>query len=179
MMNNASLKWHWKAAALSLCLTNITALAFAPRIAITHQNQHGGQHADRLLRPMSSLKAEKNNASSMTKEAFPGIDDRTRRRLVFSLLASSSVLPTSAWAATKPSSIKDPSSSTTTTDETSERVVRPPLDNRAYFSYTLPNGLKVLLCSDPASTTAAVGMNVHVGACSDPVEIPGLVSSQR
>lgn len=35
----------------------------------------------------------------------------------------------------------------------------------------------MLLCSDPASTAAAVGMNVHVGACSDPVEIPGLVSA--
>ena len=43
-----------------------------------------------------------------------------------------------------------------------------------YDTFTLPNGLKVLLCSDPASTTSAVAMNVHVGACSDPIEIPGL-----
>jgi secreted Zn-dependent insulinase-like peptidase len=55
-------------------------------------------------------------------------------------------------------------------------VIRPPLDKRQYETYTLPNGLKVLLCSDPTSTAAAVGMNVHVGACSDPVDIPGLVS---
>ena len=32
----------------------------------------------------------------------------------------------------------------------------------------------MLLCSDPASVQSAVAMNVHVGACSDPVEIPGL-----
>lgn len=48
------------------------------------------------------------------------------------------------------------------------------MDKRKYETYELPNGLKVLLCSDPTSTSAAVGMNVHVGACSDPPEIPGL-----
>lgn len=68
------------------------------------------------------------------------------------------------------------SSSTTISDKSETiRVLRPPLDKRQYETYTLPNGLKVLLCSDPTSTAAAVGMNVHVGACSDPVEIPGLV----
>jgi len=34
------------------------------------------------------------------------------------------------------------------------------------------NGLRVLLCSDPTSTSAAAAMDVHVGACADPDEVP-------
>ncbi|KAL7563331.1 hypothetical protein ACA910_016685 [Epithemia clementina (nom. ined.)] len=53
-------------------------------------------------------------------------------------------------------------------------IVKPPLDDRDYFTFTLDNGLRVLLCSDPSTNEAAVAMDVHVGATSDPVEVPGL-----
>lgn len=120
----------------------------------------------------------------------PIIDSIARRHLVFSLLASSSLVPfavraiSTAVSATDTDSFEISSSSTSSTTLVGSsgsnnepiKVLKPPLDKRLYETYTLPNGLKVLLCSDPSSTAAAVGMNVHVGACSDPVEIPGLVS---
>jgi secreted Zn-dependent insulinase-like peptidase len=54
-------------------------------------------------------------------------------------------------------------------------IVKPPLDDRDYRTLTLStNGLRVLLCSDPTTNEAAVAMDVHVGATSDPVTVPGL-----
>ena len=38
----------------------------------------------------------------------------------------------------------------------------------------LDNGLKVVLCSDPTSNEVGAAMDVHVGACYDPKEAPGL-----
>jgi hypothetical protein len=110
---------------------------------------------------------------------FDDPDSVARRRLVLSLLASASLSPLVAVA----DDIRvDPSSavaSTTTATPASgngggAKIIKPPLDKRTYDTFVLPNGLKVLLCSDPSSTTSAVAMNVHVGACSDPVEVPGL-----
>lgn len=54
------------------------------------------------------------------------------------------------------------------------KIIKPPLDDRECVTYTLPNGLRVLLCSDPSSNEAAAAMDVHVGACSDPPDVPGL-----
>ncbi len=48
------------------------------------------------------------------------------------------------------------------------------LDRRAYRGLILPNGLRVLLASDPASAKAAASMNVRVGYMSDPPDLPGL-----
>jgi secreted Zn-dependent insulinase-like peptidase len=53
-------------------------------------------------------------------------------------------------------------------------ILKPPLDDREYVAYTLENGLRVLLCSDESSNEAAVALDVHVGACSDPAEVPGM-----
>jgi insulysin len=54
-------------------------------------------------------------------------------------------------------------------------IIKPPLDECEYVAYTLANGLRVLLCSDPSpSFEAAAAMDVHVGACSDPGYLPGL-----
>ena len=53
-------------------------------------------------------------------------------------------------------------------------IVVPPLDDRKYVTYSLDNGLRVLLCSDPSSNDSAAAMDVHVGAFSDPIEVPGL-----
>lgn len=55
---------------------------------------------------------------------------------------------------------------------TSVNIVKPPMDDRDYETFVLDNGLRVLLCSDPKSTSAAAAIDVHVGACSDPVQIP-------
>ena len=103
------------------------------------------------------------------------IDSRLRRHLVLSLLAtvSASAVPFAADATTTTTTSSVETSSLTSAAEV-VKLLKPPLDQREYETYELPNGLKVLLCSDPTSTSAAVGMNVHVGACSDPVEIPGL-----
>lgn len=49
-----------------------------------------------------------------------------------------------------------------------------PNDDRAYQSYTLKNGLKVLLVSDPDSTKAAAALDVAVGSGADPVGRQGL-----
>lgn len=109
-------------------------------------------------------------------EKFPtvadDIDSIVRRHLVLSLLATVSATPVASHASTVSREVEE--SSTSTTKKEIINVLKPPLDKRKYETYELPNKLKVLICSDPTSTSAAVGMNVHVGACSDPVEIPGL-----
>jgi len=106
---------------------------------------------------------------------YNNADSITRRRLVLSLLSSATFSPLAANAITNTNPTQ--SSSTLVTADISNKpvtIIKPPLDKRSYSTYTLPNGLKVLLCSDPASNQGAVAMNVHVGACSDPDEIPGL-----
>ena len=132
--------------------------------------------------PLPSEEGHHNNQYFSTVE-FNDADSNTRRRLVLSLLASTSIAPFAAnAAATTTTDIQPPLSSSAVANTASLvaentqpiNIIKPPLDRRVYDTYTLPNGLKVLLCSDPASTSAAVAMNVHVGACSDPIEIPGL-----
>lgn len=49
-----------------------------------------------------------------------------------------------------------------------------PSDEKEYRALTLPNGLRVLLASDPKADTAAAALNVRVGHFSDPDDIPGL-----
>ena len=48
------------------------------------------------------------------------------------------------------------------------------LDTRSYRGLLLPNGLRVLLASDPNAVKAAAAMDVQVGYMSDPAELPGL-----
>lgn len=48
------------------------------------------------------------------------------------------------------------------------------LDRRTFRGLRLPNGLRVLLCSDPETTKGAASMNVEVGSLSNPKEWPGL-----
>jgi insulysin len=52
--------------------------------------------------------------------------------------------------------------------------MKPPPDDRQYRVSILPNGLRVVICSDPSSNEAGAAMDVHVGACSDPPTIRGL-----
>ena len=48
------------------------------------------------------------------------------------------------------------------------------LDRRSFRGLQLPNGLRVLLCSDPDAARAAASMNVAAGSMNNPVEWPGL-----
>jgi hypothetical protein len=122
---------------------------------------------------------------------FDDPDSVSRRRLVLSLFASASLSPLVADAAIVVADdyYADPAYAAASATATatpaggngngnapppSAKIIKPPLDKRSYDTFVLPNGLRVLLCSDPSSTTSAVAMNVHVGACSDPVEVPGL-----
>lgn len=56
----------------------------------------------------------------------------------------------------------------------STKIVKSPIDEREYEAFTLPNGLRVLLISDPDSSRAAAALDVHVGSFCDPKTIPGL-----
>ena len=48
------------------------------------------------------------------------------------------------------------------------------LDRRSFRGLVLPNGLRVLLASDPEAAKGAASMNVQVGYLSDPTALPGL-----
>lgn len=100
------------------------------------------------------------------------IDSIRRRQLLFSLLVASgcSISPPATAAEISASS----STNTKLNVDDDVHILKPPLDDRDYDTFTLPNGLRVLICSDPSSNEAAAAMDVHVGACSDPDDIPGL-----
>uniref|UniRef100_A0A6T8KCF8 Peptidase M16 N-terminal domain-containing protein n=1 Tax=Hemiselmis andersenii TaxID=464988 RepID=A0A6T8KCF8_HEMAN len=53
-------------------------------------------------------------------------------------------------------------------------VEKSPEDKRSYRTLTLPNGLRVLLASDPATNKASAALDVHVGHFSDPDAIAGM-----
>ena len=59
-------------------------------------------------------------------------------------------------------------------DILNKEVIKRKNDKRKYEAYTLPNGIQVLLVSDPDSMTAAAALDVHVGSLSDPKTIPGM-----
>lgn len=112
-----------------------------------------------------------------------GLASQSRRHLLFSMLTSPVI---AASLATQAKAINEDTltlEASTTIAENSASVasafslrsiMKPPLDKREYEYFTLPNGLRVLLCSDPSSNSAAAAMDVHVGAESDPNEVPGL-----
>jgi len=109
-----------------------------------------------------------------------GIDpDRIRRRqLVLSMLAAAAAT-TSSTAGTC-NAAETTAAAAAATDERkgtfeTPQIIQPPLDDRVYRTFTLPsNGLRVLVCSDPSTNEAAVAMDVHVGATSDPKDVKGL-----
>jgi len=104
-------------------------------------------------------------------------DNVTRRHLLFSLLASSASaselmgrnLP--AYAA---EIVDGVTPSTIPASVVGAPLIIPPMDKRLHESLTLSNGMKVVLCCDPSSNAAACAIDVHVGAMSDPPNIPGM-----
>lgn len=59
-------------------------------------------------------------------------------------------------------------------DSTRGTLAKSPNDARDYRALTLPNGLKVLLVSDPTAEKAAAAVDLDAGSNSDPAEFPGL-----
>ena len=53
-------------------------------------------------------------------------------------------------------------------------VIKSPNDPREYEAFTLDNGLRVVVVSDPRTDVAAASLDVHVGSSSDPVGREGL-----
>lgn len=53
-------------------------------------------------------------------------------------------------------------------------VIKSITDQREYKAITLNNGIRTLLISDPDSSLSAAALDVHVGAMSDPINVPGL-----
>jgi hypothetical protein len=118
----------------------------------------------------------------------PIAESITRRQLVFSLLASTIATSTTVMIGLNPQvangALGEAAVDATPANTASVanafqnakggKLIIPPLDTRSYEIFTLPNGLRVILCSDPSSNTASAAMNVHVGAASDPDTVPGL-----
>jgi hypothetical protein len=146
--------------------------AGAPRIA---RRRHAAE--DTLSTVDRCERDWKDKSESMHGEET-GPDSISRRRLVFSLLAStattSTLLNGVEQAEASETTLNSPASETSFERPGFTGIIVPPMDNRSYESFALPNGLEVILCSDPASNAAAAAMNVHVGASSDPESIPGL-----
>ena len=95
--------------------------------------------------------------------------DRVRhRQLLLSMLLVASLSPTlrKALAAEEGGGRDDTVGQSTTAPF---KIIKPPLDDREYFTFMIDNARRVLLCSDPSTNEGAVPMDVHVGATSDPV----------
>jgi insulysin len=168
------------AALLALCFgincTDFIADAFLP------QNLH--EHSSRLMknRIKHSLPAHVKNDDFHNPNAEFLETSSTRRQLLRAMLAASAgstllqpmspakAATTTAAAATT----SEDKAASEILDWSGINVVIPPSDDRDYKVAVLDNGLRVVLCSDPSSNEAGAAMNVHVGACSDPRDIPGL-----
>ncbi len=104
-----------------------------------------------------------------------------RRQILLSMLASagvSSSAVSNVWADSDSSNVSlvvdEPSVANSLRGDGNKKLIIPPMDDRFYETMTLDNGLRVLLCSDLSSFSAAAAMDVHVGATSDPDTVPGL-----
>ena len=52
-------------------------------------------------------------------------------------------------------------------------LILPPTEDRPHKYFTLPNGMEVIVVSDPKADKAAASMDVGVGHLSDPDDLPG------
>ncbi|RXK37995.1 insulysin [Tremella mesenterica] len=53
------------------------------------------------------------------------------------------------------------------------QLILPPTEDRPHKYFTLPNGIEVIVVSDPKADKAAASMEVGVGHLSDPDDLPG------
>ncbi|WP_416398489.1 insulinase family protein [Allohahella sp. A8] len=84
------------------------------------------------------------------------------------LLSACSALPGGSTTA------GDGAASDSPHEQRTDMIKKSPNDSREYRSLDLPNGLQVLLISDPTTDKAAAAMDVHVGSEDDPVDRQGL-----
>ena len=113
------------------------------------------------------------------------VDSAARRRILFSMIATASSAPLmasgGAAVAVGTAEVSGAAATATATSAAgaaffakNDEILKSPKDRRKYEAYTLANGLRMFLCSDPSSQEAAAAMDVHVGATSDPPEVQGL-----
>ena len=114
------------------------------------------------------------------------IKSRSVSRLSYALIGSSLFVGGAANAMISQSSsasvmsLKASSLSSLATSELTDeafrnaKVIKRPSDRKEYRALRLSNKLRVLLISDKNTNRAAAAIDVHVGAFSDPKEVPGL-----
>jgi insulysin len=168
------------------CWAALTLLHVSRHMALAFLQPPAGSASFRKPRLSTSGVTSKTTTTTELKmvnvpEGSPHSEESVvRRQLLFSLLAAAGgmVLPSVASAeealATVEALETEASPSSVMADWSTLDIVKPPLDDRDYLVYVLDNGLRVVLCSDPTSTEGGAAMDVHVGACSDPVGINGL-----
>ena len=124
----------------------------------------------------ASLPDRENEKNEIMESRVDASSSERRRKILFSLLSSVAGIHTPTYLSQDEAlaEILPQSSISTTSLKEKTYIIIPPLDTRSYDTFTLSNGLRVLLCSDRQSNTAAAAINVHAGASSDPAEIPGL-----
>jgi hypothetical protein len=130
---------------------------------------------DGIVPAKTKLLTHVNDSSESDKVAPDVVADSIRRRqLLFSLLAASGGTVARPVGPAQAETLSDTTIVAGAGDGAPVKIMKPPLDDRDYETIVLGNGLRVMLCSDPSSNEAAAAMDVHVGACSDPDNVPGL-----
>ena len=157
-----------------------------PHKSMTRRAEHSRQSAiypkNGVFLMAQNNEGDEANASVPTKAPTPrpvelDRDGVRRRYLLFSILAGASASPlVRATAAQAQQQLleQDLEATAAADSATLTDIIKPPTDKREYAAFTLDNGLRVLLCNDPSSNEAGAAMDVHVGACSDPVNTKGL-----
>lgn len=158
------------------------ALAFQPGLP-TNDNMHRKSPSNNIPRTAETRRSQVLTAvnDDTSQPTGQDIDGLRRRQLLFSMLYGSATVMTSPANAAENESdmgtdilLANNNDDDQLSEFTTSQILKPPKDDRDYLAYTLDNGLRVLLCSDPSSNEAAACMDVHVGACSDPPEVPGM-----
>jgi hypothetical protein len=169
----------WQLLAAGFLSSQTSVVAFQPvrqRSAVQHPRTEGvpGLVPEVTISDSRTCVRMVSKRSDESAENVSDPDRVRRRQLLVSMLATVSA---SSWVKESNAQAEGVTSAAPVSANGSDDiidVIKPPLDDREYFTYTLNNGLRVLLCSDPSSNEAASAMDVHVGACSDPAEVPGL-----
>ena len=165
---------------LSCCLVVLAWLSDRHVYSFTSSLFGGGKHSLQGFCAAKSLPPSAEHFGKLVP-ASPGTERRANlHSLVRLTVLGASLLGVQAARASQP--ISQPSLCNTQTLEDALRgnalldnvVQTKPGDERKYRPLTLPNGLRVLLISDPASSRSAAALDVHVGSFSDPEEVPGL-----
>ena len=159
---------------------------FSSRIRERSHSKLLSRNGPKIVGTRRSLVLAAVHKNDDTSQQYTGqdIDGVRRRQLLFSMLYGSATVMTASSSANAAVAQTETKIGLGGTDVllannndveiTTNDILKPPKDDREYLAYTLDNGLRVLLCSDPSSNEAAACMDVHVGACSDPKEVPGM-----